>query len=696
MSYRVGIDIGGTFTDCVALNDAGVVSSAKTLSTHSTTPVDGVLTGLSLLADELEVPLEGLLGHTSRLSHGTTIGTNLVVERKGARVGLIASAGHGDALRIMLGTGRTAGLPAEQLYNAHVLDRPSPLVPPRLVVEVDERIAVDGEVLLALSHDEARLAVARLVAAEVDAIAVALLWSVANPVHEHLLREVIRDQAPDVYVSLSSDVSSRAGEYERTVATVINSYVGPASSRYLGQFADRLIKHGLRRRPYIMKSDGGVGPLDESQRIPLRTIGSGPAGGMAGVLALSRTLDIENVIGTDMGGTSFEVGLIVGGKATLSGQEVLDKYSFHVTHLDLRSIACGGGSIATVDPHTGGLRVGPESAGADPGPACYGRGTAPTVTDADVVLGLIDPATFLGGRMALDRDSAVRAIGVLAEQIGLTVEQTAAGIVHINSQNAAMLIRERTIEQGLDPRDFSLFAYGGAGPVHAFSYAKELGVSEVIVPLGNGASTLSAYGAAAGDIVRGFELQCTLASPFDGREIQTIVSDLETQALAAMREDGINENDIVLERTALLRYAEQYLQEIAVTIASGPITPETAERIEHDFIRQYARMYSDAAVAVFQSIELFGVRVAARVTAMSEVAAARATDADASSEHASRYVYWPGGHDDHVATTILTRAPSPGEELDGPALIELPHTTVAVGPGQRLDVTADGSLRIIL
>ena len=368
VTYFLGVDIGGTFTDCVAVNDEGRVFHAKTPSTHSTTPVDGVIEGLELLAGEAGVPTGDMLAEADRLSHGTTIGTNLVVERKGARVGLLATKGHHDALLMMRGAGRTAGVAIDQVYSVHRTDKPIPLVPRGRTAQIVERVTVDGEVLAPMDDDAARKAVRALLAREdLEAIAIALMWSFRNPAHERRLREIVEEEAPGLYVSVSHETSPRQGEYERTVATVINSYVGPASSAYLEQLAEALGERGLARSPFIMQANGGVVPVDVARARPLTTIGSGPAGGLAGTAFIAAASGHRHVIATDMGGTSFEVGLVIDGAPLLSGDEVLEQYTFQMPHLDLRSIACGGGSIARIDAHSGGLRVGPESAGSDPG-----------------------------------------------------------------------------------------------------------------------------------------------------------------------------------------------------------------------------------------------------------------------------------------------------------------------------------------
>jgi N-methylhydantoinase A len=696
MTYYLGVDIGGTFTDCVAVDDGGRIFHAKTPSTHSSSPVEGVVAGLGLLANEAGVELNDLCADADRLGHGTTIGTNLIVERRGARVGLLATAGHGDALAMMRGNGRTAGVAPDQVFSVHATDKPAPLVERRDVVEVSERVTSDGEVLASLDEERVRDQLRELLdGGEVDAIAIALMWSFRNPVNERRLHEIVREMAPDLYVSVSSDTSPRQGEYERTVATVLNSYVGPASSRYLGELAEAVEGLGLERPLLIMQSAGGVVPVDVASRFPVETIGSGPAGGVAGTASIAAASGHRNVIATDMGGTSFEVGLIVDGRPVTSSEQVVEQYAFHANQLDVRSIACGGGSIAFVDEYTGALRVGPHSAGSDPGPACYGRGSEPTVTDADVVLGLIDPEQFLGGRMKLDIEAARRAVATVAKPLGLSVEEAAAGIVHVNNQKAAVLIRQRTIEQGFDPRDFVLYAFGGAGPVHAFGFAEELGVSEVVIPLGNGASTLSAYGIAATDVMRTFERQCVLRAPFDADALAAVVADAEAAAAAAMADSGFDPDAVVFERLAVMRYAEQLLHDLPLGLGAGTIDDRACGELALRFDEEYVRLYGEGARSIFQAVEIFGIRVRARVplgfVPAPGAAAARNGGAMTVTSDRVRQVYWPD-EQAWVPTAVHGGgALRPGNRVNGPAVVELPHTTVAVAAGSQVTLDAIGN-----
>jgi N-methylhydantoinase A len=670
--YYIGVDIGGTFTDCVLVDREGNHRTAKTLSTKQD-PVSGVLAGLERLAETVGLDLTTLLQRTERFGHGTTIGTNAVLERSGARVGLVATAGHGDALAMMRGAGRVAGRSIEDVFSVHGSRLPAPLIVSGAVVEVHERVDASGKVVVELDVDAAAEAIGRMIADyELDAVAVALLWSFANPAHEKDLAQAI----PDVFVSISAEVSPRLGEYERTVATVLNSYVGPASSRYLSDLESRLATPLL-----VMQSNGGV--LPASAATPLGIIDSGPAGGLIGVGTLAGAYGDDHVVATDMGGTSFDVGLVVDGKPVVAEEKVIDQYTYRLPHLDVRSVACGGGSIAWIDEATGGLRVGPASAGSEPGPACYGRGGVdPTVTDADVVLGLLRPEAFLAGRMPLDRDAAVAAVGRLASRLDLTVEEAAAGILRINNMRAATVIRQQTLERGQDPRDFALYAFGGAGPVHAFGYAAESGVREVVIPLGNGASTLSAYGIASGGVVLHRELERSLLAPFDGPALEAAVSELREAALTDLAATGVA-GDAHVEIDALMRYREQLMHSLEIPL---PLPADGASLLA-DFDKEYVHRYGEGGTSLFEAVEVFALR--ARVSVPAGIPIPRA-EQSVSAEPARTDVWWPGHG--RIGTDLYRGTPQ--HTIAGPALVELAHTTVAVPQGATLTTGPLGELRL--
>ncbi|GAA1196663.1 hydantoinase/oxoprolinase family protein [Pseudonocardia alaniniphila] len=685
------MDIGGTFTDCVLVDRRGDQRTAKALSTKDD-PVSGVMAALERLAEATGVDLPTLLARTSRFGHGTTIGTNAVLERQGARVGLVATAGHSDALTMMRGSGRVAGRSIDEVFSVHGSRLPEPITVPGAVIEVHERIDASGAVVVSLDTDAAVEDIRRMIAEHrLDSVAIALLWSFANPEHEQALAEALAAVAPDVFVSSSAVVSPRLGEYERTVATVMNGYVGPACSRYLGRLAERLGEAGLAEPLLVMQSHGGVLPAATAAATPLGTIDSGPAGGLAGAAGLARTYRHDRVVATDMGGTSFDIGLVIDGKPVMAQENVIDQYTYRLPHLDVRSAACGGGSLAWFDGATGGLRVGPQSAGSEPGPACYGRGgTRPTVTDADVVLGLLRPEAFLDGRMPLHRDAAVTAVGGLATQLGLPLEDTAAGILRINNMRAAAMIRQQTLENGHDPRDFVLYAYGGAGPVHAFGFAAESEVHEAVIPLGDGASTLSAYGIASSDVVIYRELERGLLAPFEGERADVLaatVAEVEVAARADLKAAGVDAEDAVVEVDALMRFREQLMHSLEIPVSLPG--SDAGTNLPADFDAEYVRRYGSGGTAMFQSVEVFAFRARASVAAAIPTPTATV---GGSSTPASTEVYWP----DRGWTATEVHPGIPAATVTGPALVELAHTTIAVPPGASLATGSRGELRLRL
>jgi N-methylhydantoinase A len=692
--HYIGVDIGGTFTDCVLVDSDGRHVTAKALSTK-TDPVDGVRAALTQLGKRIGTDLATILASTSRFSHGTTIGTNAVLERRGARVGLITTAGHGDALTMMRGRGRVAGRPIEEVFQVHGTSLPAPLIVPGAILELHERVDRTGTVVVSLDRVSAREEIRAFVRRyQLDAVAITLLWSFVNPVHERLVAGLLTDVAPEIYVSQSVDVSPRIGEFERMVATVINAYVGPACGRYLRNLADSLDRDGLATRLLVMQSNGGVLPAAAAVATSLGTIDSGPAGGLTGVASLARAYGHGRVVATDMGGTSFDIGMVLDGQPVMAEENTVDQYTYRLPRLEVRSVACGGGTIARHDPATGAIRVGPESAGSEPGPACYGRGgTQPTVTDADVVLGLIRPKAFLAGRMPLDAQAARTVVGTLAERLGLSLEETAAGIVTVNNMRAATLIRQQTIERGQDPRDFVLYAYGGAGPVHAFGFAQETGVREVIVPLGDGASTLSAYGIASGDAVRYVEFEKSILAPFAGDALPAAAREAAKAARAAIVEAGI-EGEAEVSVVTLMRFQEQLVNSLEIPLQL-PVGQDTGRQLLERFHAEYERSYGAGGADLFGVVEVFALRAKAAVPSsvppVTDTSGSRRGNGTATD---TTEVYWPTQRR-WLTTQVFDRSAFAGSgQVRGPALVELPHTTIAVPPEAVLSTGASGEIRL--
>jgi N-methylhydantoinase A len=688
------VDIGGTFTD-VAVVD--VASGAITTNKARTTPDDffiGVLEGLELVAADMRLKLEGLLGATVKLAHGTTVTSNVMFTWTGARTGLLATRGFGDEILIMRARGRVAGMGLSERRHYRATDKPPRIVLPELIEEVVERVDQHGRALIPLQRAEAERAVDALLARGAESIAIALLWSPDNPAHELLLERVIRERAPAVYVSVSHRLAPVLGEYERTATAAVNAYVGPTVDEYLRGLAERMRGRGLKRPLLVVQANGGVAQIDET--VPINTIESGPAAGMVATKALMDAAGYKNVIATDVGGTTFKVGLIVDGEWSFAPEAIVNQYALLIPMIDLVSIGAGGGSIAWVDETR--LRIGPQSAGAEPGPAGYGwGGSEPTVTDADLVLGFLNPQRFLGGRLKLRPDLAEKAIRerVADRLFGGDVDKAAAGIRQVVDSQMADLVRKMSIERGHDPRRFVLMAYGGAGPLHAASYARQIGVEQVVVP--PAATVFSAFGAAASDIRH--SLQRSVPGEFPGQlpAMASAYASMEAEARELLGRQGITASSVRLHRWADMRYARQ-LHDVRVPVPGGAVDAGFADKVTQAFMERYAALYGKSAL-----LENFAARVlrvgveAVGIIEKPVLPAAEPGGPDSSAaEEAARSVHWP-----EAGKRLSTRVYDglrlrPGNAIAGPALMELPGTTIALPPGDRAVIDRLGNCVITL
>jgi N-methylhydantoinase A len=694
MSYVCGIDIGGTFTDCAIIDDQGRLFPGKA----PTTPDDrsrGFFDSLASAAEQAGTDLRSLLAGTERLLHGTTVATNAMVERKGAKVGLITTRGHRDVMLMMRGTGRTVGMPVEAMLNLVESDKPVPLVPRALIREVDERVDYSGEVIVELDREQARQAVQSLLDDGVEAICVSFLWSFENPVHEDAVVEIINELAPEMFVTAAHALIPKWGEYERTVGAVINSFIGPVTKRYLEATSERLGDQGYQRPFMIMQSTGGLAPIRECVQAPLLTVGSGPVGGLEGARFLAGELGIPNVIVGDMGGTTFDAGLIVDGQPIKSSMTTLGQYQYSLPVVDLQSIGSGGGSIAWVDEFSGALRVGPESAGAVPGPACYGRGgTQATITDANVVLGYLNPTHFLGGNLTLDREAATQVLGEIAERMEMTVEEAAAGIVTIAEFHMADLIRRMTVQRGFDPREFVLLAYGGAGPVHASVIARELGVKQVIVPLGDVAGAWSALGCATSNVLRVFGRTHVMYEPFDADALNAGFARLEEQARSDLAAQGFSDTDIELRRFAAMQYGWQ-VHQVEVPVPAGELTAQGMDRLIEDFEALYARLYGEGAGFRQAGVQIIDLRLeGVGITPKPVLRPVLGEHTNGAGPARTRDVFWPETRSWAPTEIHLGKTLSSGQQLNGPAIVEHEFTTVVIHPGQTASVDQYGDIII--
>ena len=695
----LGIDIGGTFTDLVLMDEGGNISTAKA----PTTPGElekGVFDAVGVAAQAQGLGPEELLSRVTAFGHGTTQATNALIERTGATTGLITTRGFGDTLALQRLMGFTAGIPVEHLGRYSRRRYPDPIVPRRLVREVRERVDQAGRVLVPLDEESVRSAVRELIDAGVQTFAVALLWSFRNPAHEEQVGSIIREMAPDAFVSLSCQVSPIIGEYERTATTVLNSYLAPKVANYLDRIENLLRDRGFRGKFNVLNSAGGVVPAREAARKPLLLVASGPAGGVMGSLQLAQEIGHHNIITTDMGGTSFDVALVVDGKPLVSGTHEVGGYHLNTPVIDIRAIGAGGGSIARVQ--AGLLRVGPDSAGAMPGPVCYGRGgKLATVTDADLVLGILDPHNFLGGRMKLDLEGATAAVREqIAEPLGMSVEAAAAGIRRVVDGHMADTLREVTIGRGHDPRDFVLLAYGGAGPAHCIGYGAELGVPRILVPATSMAH--SAYGALASDIQQSAERSLVLRAgggtrdPWEGLDyesINTVFAELEERCVAAMEQSGFSRDELQVARTIDMRYRRQ-THDLMVPVPDGPMTAAVARKLVEMFEESYEAVYGKGAGFRFAGIELTTFRVVA--VGRTRKPSIRKPSAMSAPKPERRRIFEP-------TTLAWTKADifqwlelPAGFGATGPVVIEHPETTVYIGPGQSARLDDAGNLSIDL
>jgi N-methylhydantoinase A len=680
-TYRIGIDVGGTFTDLVAVDETGTTTLGKSPSTPSD-PSIGVLDGLEVLAAALGLERAELLARTERIVHGTRVATNALLERKGGRVGLLTTAGHRDILEMR------EGLKPEDRYNLRMA-APEPLVPRRLRLGITERMRADGSVLTPLDEASVASAVETMVAAGVKSVAICFLHAWCNPAHEAAAARIVRERMPGAYVTASSEVYPQIKEYERVSTTVVNAYVGPVVAGYLGRLESRLAEAGYGGPLFIMLSHGGVAPVGEAIRLAAATVLSGPAGGVAGATYAAALLETPNLIPFDMGGTSTDISLIRKSAPGLAIDRGIAGQRIALPSLDIVTLGAGGGSIARVDDG-GVLHVGPESAGAHPGPACYGRGgVEATVTDANLVLGLLDPAGLLGGEMKLDRNAAETALGELGGRLGLDAVSAAAGVQRIINARMAEGIRLVSVRRGIDPTAFTLLAFGGAAGLHASAVARQLSIPRVVVP--RVASVLSAWGMLASEIR--FETTRSHigdAAAMTSEGLRSIFGEMEDAARARLA--AVFDGPIVISRSADMRYGEQIFEINVPLDHIDWAATDLGVRVADAFHARHEELYTYAQRT--NEVVLVNARVAA-IGKLPELPREPVISGGTIAPVVRRQrVHIAGGWteiDVHAFETL-----SPGQSIDGPALIEGATTCVLVEPGDRARVTPHGWLEIAL
>ena len=676
---RIGIDVGGTFTDIVAVSDTGTVTFSKAASTPND-PSIGVMNAVERLADELGINSETLLSKTESIVHGTTVATNALLERKGAKTGLLTTLGHRDVLEMREGL-------KDDRYNMR-LPAPAPLVPRFLRLGVRERIKPDGSIHTKLDNTSLDEAINKLREEKVTSVAVCYLHAYKEPKHEQETKKILEAKLPGVSVSISSEVFPEIKEYERVSTTIVNAYVRPIVENYLNRLEERLKNAGYKGSVLIILSHGGVAPIEEAIRLSAATVLSGPAGGVAGSKYGASLIGAGDLVPFDMGGTSTDISMIVNGEPALSSTRGIAGQRIALQSLDIVSIASGGGSIARVD--AGGiLRVGPESAGALPGPACYGKGgTEVAVTDASVVLGFLDPGNFLGGRETLDVAAAEAALSRLANQLSVEPAEAAEGVHKVINTQMAEGIRLVSVRRGVDPRKFALLSFGGAAGIHITEIARQLEVQRVIIP--RTAAVLSAWGMLATDLR--YEVSRTHigdTGSLKAGDVREVFSEMELEGRSRLKEafDG----DVSISRSADMRYGEQ-IYEVDVSLDDVDFSDDDLMKsISDRFHKRHEELFTYSLPD--QDAVLVNGRLAA-IGALPDLPQEPKTEARvASGHHTTRKIFLAGWVD---APVFNLEELVPSQEIEGPAIIESSTTTVVLRSDDKAEVTDNLWLNILV
>lgn len=691
---NIGVDTGGTFTDLVMIDENGSIHFDKAFSTPDA-PERGVFDVLGRAATAMNTSVPDILSRTGVFAHGTTVSTNALITRRGAKVGVLFTAGFEDTLAIGRGPiGRVGGLPQSQAMDFLHTEPPPPLVSRNMIRGVSERMDAQGAPVFPLDRKQARTAIGELIDQGAESIAVCLLWAFRNPEHEQQIASLIRETAPDLPISLSHEIAPRLGEFERAVTTVVNAYVGPISQTYIQDLDAGLSSDGLVHPVQVVTSTGGAARAADMDRQAVSVINSGPVAGLVAARFLGDQLGQDKIITADMGGTSFDVGLIDGDTLEEDPQPFLDQgLPVSLPAVKLVTIGAGGGSIAWTNGYR--LQVGPQSAGADPGPASYNRGgTEPTVTDALVVSGIIDPDNFFGGDYQLQPDLAERAIAEkIAKPLNMTLHEAAAGILEIVNARMANLIRKVSIESGHDPREFALYAYGGATGAHCADFARQLGIGRLILPYAG--PVFSALGVAIADI----SYSHSRSEPvLLGDDAVTVINrnfaQLRDQARADMTDAGFDAISCQYRHRIELRYQGQ-MNEITLDWPRGNLEPEDVPKLRKEFEIHYERRFGSGTTRTGSPMELISFRVdVTRPTSRPTLATVEA-GYEASPHARTRKVYLRDmGYVDAVIVDFRTLTPD--ASLDGPAIVERDTTTVWIPPECSATMDTLGNIAIEL
>ncbi len=684
--YIVATDVGGTCTDTVVVAPGEAFIMGKALSTPPNF-ADGVLDSIARAADQMGLSVEDLFAQTYLFMHGSTVVDNTLLTRGGAPTGLITTAGFEDTVFVTRGAyGRWAGQPEDWIKHPVASDRPAPLIAEDAVCGVPERVDYKGAVLQPLDEAETERAVRHLVGEKkVEAIAIAFLWSFYNADNEQKARDIVERVAPEAYVTLSSEIAPVPGEYERSSTAVINAYAGGIANGYLTDLKNQLSGRGYSGPVMVMQGYGGLLPSQEAADRAVGMIECGPAAGVIGAKALGDLMGDADVIAADMGGTTFKVGVIQNGEIEYAREPLVDRYHYVAPKIEVVSIGAGGGSIVSLDPRTKVPRVGPQSAGADPGPVCYGRGgKAVTLTDVFTLIGYMDPDIFLGGAMTLDIEAARAAFEAqIAGPLGMPVEEAAFGIFRVASAQVTDLIHEITVERGLDPRDYVLHAFGGSCPILASSFAAELNVKRIIVPYT--AAVNCALGLVSADIVHEYSVTTTLPGDTDPATINALYAPMIEKARAQLAAEGFAEADTALAWSVDLRYARQVHEVTTPVYGATPMDGAALKGLIDDFEALYERKYGKGSAYREAGIEmtLFRLSASGRLE-RPDIEPLPLEGLDAGDARTGQREIFVDARDGMAPADVydFTRL-RPGNEIAGPAVIHTPITTIVVQDAQR-------------
>lgn len=684
MSYKIGIDVGGTFTDLVISDEQGSQYLFKSSSTPSD-PSLGVFNCLQQAAESFALPLRELLAEVETIVHGTTITTNAALTHKGARTGFLTTRGFRDLLNMR------RGMKNGERYDLQ-LAPPPVLIERALTLTVDERVDASGEILIGLNESHVREAAQHFRNHKVEAVAVSYLWSFLNPAHELRTREILQEELPEVYISLSCEVLPQIRVYERHSTTALNSFTGPPLAGYLQQLQEKLKAEGYSGLLTIMQSNGGCMSPDLSARFAVNTLLSGPAGGPVAGIHYGELHNFNNIITVDMGGTSFDVAIIREQTPVITSDNEVGGYHVAVPMLDIHTVGAGGGSIAWIDDG-GMLHVGPQSTGAEPGPACYGRGgKLPTVTDADLILGYLDADFFHGGALTLNRDAAIEAIDThIATPLNISVEEAAYGIYRVANSIMSAAVNVVTVQRGHDPRDFVMIVAGGAGPVHAVPIARELSISSLLVP--RESSVFCAAGMLLSDLKRSYVRSCTSQQGKTRlEEIHRHLTDMKDSAIESFSGEGIEISTLEFQYSADLRYVGQFNEVEIKGFDNMEVNEDNWNRLVQTFHQRHDELYGYNTPAM--EVELINLRLNA-IGQTDKPQRQHQTPQAKDASHAlkqSRRAYFDTAYID-IAVYDALKLQS-GNVISGPAIIEQATNTIILPEGAQLNCDAWGNFLI--